>query len=46
MTERRRTHRSHMSYIDKSREYYQAQGFEQAYRWAAFDQVPFTRPSK
>jgi len=38
--------RSHVSYIDKSREYYQAQGFEQAYRWAAFDQVPFTRPSK
>lgn len=35
-----------MSYIDKSREYYQAQGFEQAYRWAAFDDVPFTAPSK
>jgi len=38
--------RSHVSYIDKSREYYQAQGFEQAYRWAAFDEVPFTRLSK
>ena len=36
--------RSHVSYIDKSREYYEAQGFEQAYRWAAFDDVPFARP--
>ena len=44
--DRQLEHRSHVSYIDKSREYYQAQGFEQAYRWAAFDQVPFTRPSK
>ena len=35
--------RSHVSYIDKSREYYQAQGYEQAYRWAAFDDVPFAR---
>ncbi len=35
-------HRSFVSYIDKSREYYQAQGFEQAYRWAAFDDVPFS----
>lgn len=35
-----------MSYIDKSREYYRAQGYEQAYRWAAFDAVPFSPPSK
>jgi hypothetical protein len=35
-----------VSYIDKSREYYQAQGYEQAYRWAAFDEVPFVRPAK
>jgi hypothetical protein len=34
--------RSHVSYIDKSREYYAAQGYAQAYRWAAFDEVPFT----
>jgi hypothetical protein len=33
-----------VSYIDKSREYYEAQGFEQAYRWAAFDDAPFVRP--
>jgi D-proline reductase (dithiol) PrdB len=38
--------RSYVSYIDKSREYYQAQGFEQAYRWAAFDDVPFSRLAK
>jgi hypothetical protein len=34
--------RSFVSYIDKSREYYEAQGYEQAYRWAAFDEVPFS----
>lgn len=35
-------HRTYVSYIDKSREYYQAQGFENPYRWASFDDVPFT----
>lgn len=35
-------HRSFVSYIDKSREYYRAQGYDRAYRWAAFDDVPFT----
>ncbi|MAT06967.1 MAG: hypothetical protein CL424_18190 [Acidimicrobiaceae bacterium] len=35
-------HRTFVSYIDKSREYYRAQGFDQPYRWAAFDGVPFT----
>lgn len=30
-----------MSYIDKSREYYEAHGYEQPYRWAAFEDVPF-----
>lgn len=40
------THRSHVSYIDKSREYYGASGFDQPYRWAAFDDVPFTRLDK
>jgi hypothetical protein len=33
--------RSFVSYIDKSREYYAAQGYDQPYRWAAFDAVPF-----
>ena len=40
--DRRLSHRSHVSYIDKSREYYAAQGYEQPYLWAAHDQVPFT----
>jgi len=35
-----------VSYIDKSREYYQAQGYEQAYWWAAFDDVPFHQLGK
>jgi hypothetical protein len=39
--DRQITHRRHQSYIDKSREYYEAQGYDQAYRWAAFDDVPF-----
>lgn len=34
-----------MSYIDKSREYYGAQGFERPYEWAAFDEAPFTSPT-
>lgn len=44
--DRQLEHRSFVSYIDKSREYYQAQGFEHAYRWAAFDEIPFSRLSK
>ena len=41
----RRTHRSFVSYIDKSREYYAAQGYEHPYRWAVADQVAFTEPA-
>lgn len=44
--DRQLVHRSFVSYIDKSREYYAAQGYEQPYRWAAFDSVPFTRLPK
>ena len=44
--DRQVSHRSFVSYIDKSREYYAAHGFEQPYRWAAFDHVPFTRLAK
>ena len=39
--DRQVSHRSFVSYIDKSREYYAAQGYEQPYRWAAFDDTPF-----
>ena len=42
----RKTHRSFVSYIDKSREYYGAQGYEKAYGWAHFDEVPFTALGK
>jgi hypothetical protein len=35
-------YRTFVSYIDKSREYYAAQGYERPYRWARFDDVPFT----
>jgi hypothetical protein len=34
--------RTFVSYIDKSRGYYAAQGYESPYRWARFDDVPFT----
>ncbi|HOM70454.1 MAG TPA: hypothetical protein PLQ58_09770, partial [Smithellaceae bacterium] len=33
---------SYVRYIDKTREYYLAQGYETPYRWAHFDEVPFT----
>ncbi|MEX2615868.1 MAG: glycine/sarcosine/betaine reductase selenoprotein B family protein [Alphaproteobacteria bacterium] len=32
----------HVRYIDKTREYYKAQGYEKPYRWAHFEDVPFT----
>ncbi|MFK7918633.1 MAG: hypothetical protein AB8G14_11175 [Ilumatobacter sp.] len=44
--DRQLENRSFVSYIDKSREYYQAQGYEHPYRWAAFDEVPFTPATK
>jgi len=39
-------HRSFVSYIDRTREFYLAQGYDKPYRWAHFDEVPFTRLSK
>jgi hypothetical protein len=36
-----RAQRTFVSYIDKSREYYRAQGFDNPYRWAYFEDVPF-----
>lgn len=44
--DRQESHRTFVSYIDKSREYYSAHGFEQPYRWAAFDDVPFAKLDK
>ena len=42
----RRTHRSFVSYIDKSREYYAAQGYTTPYQWAYNEEVPFNMLSK
>jgi len=33
---------SHVRYIDKTRDYYHAQGYDKAYSWANFEDVPFT----
>ncbi len=33
-------------YIDKSRDYYAAQGYEVPYRWAHFDTIPFAGLTK
>jgi hypothetical protein len=33
-------------YIERTRDYYRAQGFDEAYRWAHFEDVPFTRLRK
>ena len=32
---------SHVRYIDKTREYYLAEGYDEPYRWAHFETVPF-----
>jgi hypothetical protein len=33
---------SHVRYIDKTRAYYQAEGYDKPYGWAHFDRIPFT----
>ena len=38
----RRPYRSFVSYIDRSREYYAANGYAQPYAWATHHDVPFT----
>lgn len=42
----RRAHRSFVSYIDKSREYYAAHGYRQPYQWPYHHEVPFTPLTK
>jgi D-proline reductase (dithiol) PrdB len=32
---------SHVRYIDKTRDYYRAEGYERAYEWAHFETIPF-----
>ena len=31
-----------IGYMERTRRYYEAQGFEKAYAWARFDDIPFT----
>ncbi len=33
---------SHVRYIDKTTAYYAAEGYAKPYRWAHFDEIPFT----
>ena len=37
-----RSYRSFVSYLDKSRDYYSAQGYTVPYKWAYHREVPFT----
>ena len=39
-------HRTYVSYIDKSREYYAAHGYPHPYRWAQYSDVPLARLQK
>ncbi len=41
-----RSHRNHVSYIDKSREFYAAHGYDEPYRWATNTSAPFTPLTK
>ena len=36
----------YVKYIDRTREYYLAEGYKTPYRWAHFDDIPFTRLDK
>jgi len=40
------THRRFISYIDRTRQFYAAQGYEKPYRWARHRTVPFVNPMK
>ena len=37
---------SYVRYMDRTRQYYEAQGFEQSYRWAHFEDTPFVALKK
>ena len=40
------THRTFVSYIDRTREYYAAQGYDRPYEWAHHDDSPFAPLAK
>ena len=44
--ERGTSHRTFESYIDRTREFYGAQGYERPYRWAHHDDVPWAPLAK
>ena len=46
MSEFEASHRSFVSYIDKSREYYLARGYGNPYRWAHHEDAPFAPLAK
>jgi len=46
MSSDRGAYRAFVSYIDRTREYYQAQGYEKPYRWARHGSVPFSPLAK
>ncbi len=35
-----------IDYMERTRQYYRAQGYATDYQWASFDDVPLTRPQK
>lgn len=41
MDDDRAAYRNTVSYIDRTREFYRAQGYEKPYRWACHDDAPF-----
>lgn len=40
------THRTFVSYIDRTREFYAAQGYERPYAWSHYEGAPFTKLRK
>jgi hypothetical protein len=40
------SHKLYIDYIERTRAHYLAEGFNNPYQWAHFDDVPFTRPAK
>jgi len=46
VSEERDAYRAFVSYIDRTREFYAAQGYDRPYRWARFDDVPFAPLAK
>ena len=37
---------TYVRYYDKTREYYQSRGYDKPYKWAHFDDIPFSQLTK